>query len=76
MKELIYSSDHVRAFLTDERAESSYGQTVLLVEYSGDSPVHPNESIAYGMGDTLPSGSTASQFLTLIQAAPIRRRNE
>ena len=63
MKHQIYESAHCRAFLTDERSESSRGQQVLLlVEYDATSPVNASETVVYSDDDLLPSGMTGAEF--------------
>ena len=62
MKHQIYESAHCRAFLTDERSESSCGQQVLLVEYDATSPVNASETVVYSDDDLLPSGMTGAEF--------------
>jgi hypothetical protein len=62
MKYQIYESAHCRAFLTDERSESSCGQQVLLVEYDATSPVNASETVVYSDDDLLPSGMTGAEF--------------
>jgi hypothetical protein len=73
MNREIYASPHCRAFLSDQCAESSYGQPCLIIEYAPGSPVCPGESIAYGDGDLLPSGITARDFIRIVTEAERRR---
>jgi hypothetical protein len=76
VKHQIYESAHCRAFLTDERSESSYGQTVLLVEYDATSPVNASETVVYGDADLLPSGMTGAEFKGIMARRRQRDKTE
>jgi hypothetical protein len=76
VKHQIYESAHCRAFLTDERSESSCGQQVLLVEYDATSPVNASETVVYGDADLLPSGMTGAEFKGIMARRRQRDKTE